>query len=312
MIEVKQLVKRYGSHTALNGISFSLEQGKIYGFLGPNGAGKTTTMNILTGYLASTSGQVTVGGCDILREPEAAKASIGYLPDVPPVYPDMTVREYLGFAAALKALPKDTRQEQCRDLMDRLNLTDVSDRLIANLSKGFRQRVGLAQALLGYPETIILDEPMVGLDPQQIIEMRQLIRSLAEGHTVILSSHILSEVQELCDYLLIISGGELVAKGTPKNLERRFCGRGKIHVEAEGDRRQIEAVIDSLPGIESVQITEEGETYHLQIEPEEDAELRRDIFKAFAERGLTLLSLYQDKPSLEEMYLKLVQKGEEQ
>jgi len=310
LIEVKHLVKQYGNHTALDDISFSLTKGKIYGFLGPNGAGKTTTMNILTGYLASTSGRVTINGRDILKEPEAAKASIGYLPEIPPVYPDMTVREYLQFSAELKGIPRQEQKPQCLALITRLGLSGVSNRLIANLSKGYRQRVGLAQALLGYPEIIILDEPMVGLDPQQIIEMRQLIRSLAEGHTVILSSHILSEVQELCDHLLIISGGKLVAQDTPQNLEQLFCEKEKIHVQLQGDLSQIREILHTLPDIENVQITEEDELIHLQIEPRQNAELRREIFLAFAHHGLPLLTLYKEHPTLEDVYLKLVQKGE--
>ena len=201
MIEVKNLVKKYGNHVAVDGLTFSIDKGRVYGFLGPNGAGKTTTMNIITGYLAATKGSVTVNGYDILKKPEEFKKSVGYLPELPPVYMDMTVREYLLFTAELKGVPKKERQIQTEVIMSRVKLSHMADRLIANLSKGYRQRVGLAQAILGFPETIILDEPMVGLDPQQIIEIRQLIRSLAKNHTVILSSHILAEVRELCDYI---------------------------------------------------------------------------------------------------------------
>ena len=211
MIEVNNLVKRYGDHTAVDHLSFKIEKGKIYGFLGPNGAGKSTTMNMITGYIASTEGTVTIDGHDILDEPEQAKKCIGYLPEMPPLYFDMTVGEYMNFVADLKKIPKDQKKSMVEEVMEMVKITDMKNRLIKNLSKGYRQRVGLAQAILGYPEVIILDEPTVGLDPKQIIEIRDLIKSLKKKHTVILSSHILSEVSAVCDYVLIISHGKLVA-----------------------------------------------------------------------------------------------------
>ena len=207
MIEVKNLVKKYGDHLAVDHLSFHVEKGQIYGFLGPNGAGKSTTMNIMTGYIASTDGEVIINGHNILEEPEEAKKCIGYLPEQPPLYFDMTVKEYLKFAAELKKVPRDRRENQIKDVMKMVGITNMQERLIKNLSKGYRQRVGLAQAILGYPEIIILDEPTVGLDPKQIIEIRELIRKLAKNHTIILSSHILSEVSEVCDYILIINNG---------------------------------------------------------------------------------------------------------
>lgn len=209
MIEVKSLTKRYGDNLALDDLTFTLEDGLIYGFLGPNGAGKSTTMNIITGYIAPTSGQVTINGHSIIDEPKEAKRHIGYLPEVPPLYGDMTVSEYLSFAAELKGIPKKQRAAEIERVMDTAKLEEVGDRLIANLSKGFRQRVGLAQAVMGMPDIIILDEPTVGLDPKQIIEIRDLIRGLAGEHTVILSSHILSEIQELCDKIIIIHQGQM-------------------------------------------------------------------------------------------------------
>lgn len=227
MIEVKNLVKKYGNHLAVDHLDFTIEPGRIYGFLGPNGAGKSTTMNIMTGYLGATEGEVVIGGHDILKEPEEAKRCIGYLPEQPPLYMDMTVREYLEFAAELKKLPRSKRADQVTEVEKMVRIRDVEKRLIRNLSKGYRQRVGLAQAVLGYPEIIILDEPSVGLDPKQIIEIRQLIRSLAKRHTVILSSHILAEVRETCDYILIISKGRLVASDTPENLERILAKAGE-------------------------------------------------------------------------------------
>ena len=227
MIEVKNLVKKYGNHLAVDHLDFTIEPGRIYGFLGPNGAGKSTTMNIMTGYLGATEGEVVIGGHDILKEPEEAKRCIGYLPEQPPLYMDMTVREYLEFAAELKKIPRSKRADQVTEVEKMVRIRDVEKRLIRNLSKGYRQRVGLAQAVLGYPEIIILDEPSVGLDPKQIIEIRQLIRSLAKRHTVILSSHILAEVREICDYILIISKGRLVASDTPENLERILAKAGE-------------------------------------------------------------------------------------
>ena len=215
MIEVNNLVKRYGDHTAVDHLSFKIEKGKIYGFLGPNGAGKSTTMNIITGYIASTEGTVSIDGHDILEEPEKARKCIGYLPEQPPLYFDMTVLEYMRFAADLKKIPKNKKNEMIEEVMDRVKITDMKNRLIKNLSKGYRQRVGLAQAILGYPDVIILDEPTVGLDPKQIIEIRDLIKDLRQKHTVIVSSHILSEVSAVCDYVLIISHGKLVASDTP-------------------------------------------------------------------------------------------------
>ena len=205
MIEVKNLTKRYGNHLAVDHLNFTVESGKIYGFLGPNGAGKSTTMNIMTGYLGATEGKVLIQGHDILKEPELAKKSIGYLPEQPPVYMDMTVREYLQFAAELKKIPKKEREKQMNDVIRMTGIREVENRLIQNLSKGYRQRVGLAQAILGFPDVIILDEPTVGLDPKQIIEIRELIRKLSKKHTIILSSHILAEIREVCDYIMIIS-----------------------------------------------------------------------------------------------------------
>ena len=226
MIEVKNLVKKYGSHLAVDHLNFTVDTGQIYGFLGPNGAGKSTTMNIMTGYLGATEGEVLINGHNILEEPEAAKKCIGYLPEMPPLYTDMKVNEYLRFVAELKKIPKTERQEQIEKVMLMVKIMDVQDRLIKNLSKGYKQRVGLAQAILGFPEIIILDEPTVGLDPKQIIEIRELIRELAKEHTVILSSHILAEIQEVCDYIMIISKGKLVASDTPENLENLMSGIG--------------------------------------------------------------------------------------
>ena len=241
VIEVKNLVKRYGDHYAVNHLSFTVEDGQIFGFLGPNGAGKSTTMNIMTGYLAATEGQVLVEGHDILEEPEAARACIGYLPEIPPLYPDMTVEEYLRFCAELKKIPKEQRTDQLTKVLALTHLEDMSARLIRNLSKGYRQRVGLAQAILGFPKIIILDEPTVGLDPKQVVEIRDLIRHLAKDHTVILSSHILSEIRAVCDRVLIIRKGRFVVCDTPEDLEEKLSAGGSLELTAKAAPEAAEA-----------------------------------------------------------------------
>ena len=248
MIEVKNLVKKYGSHLAVDHLNFTVDTGQIYGFLGPNGAGKSTTMNIMTGYLGATEGEVLINGHNILEEPEAAKKCIGYLPEMPPLYTDMKVNEYLRFVAELKKIPKKERQEQIEKVMLMVKIMDVQDRLIKNLSKGYKQRVGLAQAILGFPEIIILDEPTVGLDPKQIIEIRELIRELAKEHTVILSSHILAEIQEVCDYIMIISKGKLVASDTPENLEKLLTNQQTVEIRKRRRNGKSESVPEGWKG----------------------------------------------------------------
>ena len=252
MIEVKNLVKKYGNHTAVDHLNFTIEEGHVYGFLGPNGAGKSTTMNIMTGYLGATEGEVLINGHDILKEPEEAKRQIGYLPELPPLYMEMTVREYLEFVAELKGIAKKKRGESINEVEKMVKIWEVENRLIKNLSKGYRQRVGLAQAVLGFPEIIILDEPSVGLDPKQIIEIRELIRQLAKKHTVILSSHILAEVREVCDYILIISKGKLVASDTPENLERNLGDSDLIEIETKADPDEVRRILETVDGIRSI------------------------------------------------------------
>ena len=252
MIEVKNLVKKYGNHTAVDHLNFTIEEGHVYGFLGPNGAGKSTTMNIMTGYLGATEGEVLINGHDILKEPEEAKKQIGYLPELPPLYMEMTVREYLEFVAELKGIAKNKREESINEVEKMVKIWEVENRLIRNLSKGYRQRVGLAQAVLGFPEIIILDEPSVGLDPKQIIEIRELIRQLAKKHTVILSSHILAEVREVCDYILIISKGKLVASDTPENLERNLGDSDLIEIETKASPGEVRRILETVDGIRSI------------------------------------------------------------
>lgn len=246
MIEVSNLTKKYGKHEAVKDLSFHVEKGQIYGFLGPNGAGKSTTMNVITGYLCATEGTVTVNGYDTFKEPEKAKAQIGYLPELPPLYPDMTVTEYLKFVAKLKKIAKSERKTMIDEAMELTSITDVSSRLIKNLSKGYKQRVGLAQAILGYPEVIILDEPTVGLDPKQIIEIRDLIKKLGEKHTVILSSHILSEVSAVCDQIMIMSHGQLVANDTPDNLANLLSENHSSELHIKGTPEQLEKVRQTI------------------------------------------------------------------
>lgn len=311
MIEVNNLVKRYGDHTAVDHLSFKIEKGKIYGFLGPNGAGKSTTMNIITGYIASTEGTVSIDGHDILEEPEKAKKCIGYLPEQPPLYFDMTVLEYMRFAADLKKIPKDKKNEMIEEVMDTVKITDMKNRLIKNLSKGYRQRVGLAQAILGYPEVIILDEPTVGLDPKQIIEIRDLIKNLKQKHTVILSSHILSEVSAVCDYVLIISHGKLVASDTPENLSKLAAGSNNLSLVIKGDKEKIRILLGEISGVRDISIEgsgEEGE-WNVKLTTEEHTDIREDVFFKMAENRYPILEMQSKKVSLEEIFLELTEDG---
>lgn len=308
MIEVKNLTKRYGNHLAVDHLNFNVESGKIYGFLGPNGAGKSTTMNIMTGYLGATEGQVLIDGHDILKEPEEAKKNIGYLPEIPPLYMEMTVREYLEFAAELKGIKKDKRESQIEEVIRLAKLRDVENRLIQNLSKGYKQRVGLAQAVLGFPEIIILDEPTVGLDPKQIIEIRELIRKLAKKHTVILSSHILAEVREVCDYIMIISGGKLVASDTTENLENMMSGKGQIEVEAKASRDEMDHIIRRTGKIKEVKYrTSASGITTAQIIAKGGEDIREELFLAFSHADVPMLTLNQSKTTLEEIFLELTQ-----
>lgn len=313
MIEVKNLVKKYGDHTAVDHLSFTVEKGQIYGFLGPNGAGKSTTMNIMTGYLGATDGEVLINGHDILKEPEAAKKSIGYLPELPPLYMDMTVMEYLKFSAELKKIKKEDREAEIEKALKLVKLADVQDRLIKNLSKGYKQRVGLAQAILGFPEIIILDEPTVGLDPKQIIEIRELIRELAKEHTVILSSHILAEIREVCDYIMIISKGSWLQAILPEHLEELMNGSDTIHIETRAEEETVREILSGLEDIEDVTYIQENEILKAEVKTKERKDIREAIFSAFAEAQCPLLTLQKTTVSLEEVFLELTggQKSDE-
>lgn len=309
MIEVKNLVKRYGDHTAVDHLSFEIEKGKIYGFLGPNGAGKSTTMNMITGYIASTEGTVVIDGHDILEEPEEAKKCIGYLPEMPPLYFDMTVLEYLKFVADLKKIPKAKKASMIEEIMDMVKITDMKNRLIKNLSKGYRQRVGLAQAILGYPEVIILDEPTVGLDPKQIIEIRDLIKSLKEKHTVILSSHILSEVSAVCDYVLIISHGKLVASDTPENLGKLAEGSNTLNLIVKGEKDKIRTALGQIEGVKNVTVADakEEHAWNVTVSTNEDSDVREEVFFKMADAKCPILEMQSKKVSLEEIFLELTE-----
>ena len=314
MIQVENLVKRYGNHLAVDHLNFTIEKGKIYGFLGPNGAGKSTTMNIMTGYLAASEGSVIIDGHDILQEPEEAKRRIGYLPELPPLYMEMTVLEYLEFAAELKKIPEEEREGQLEQVMEMVQLMEVKNRLIQNLSKGYRQRVGLAQAILGFPEIIILDEPTVGLDPKQIIEIRSLIRKLAEQHTVILSSHILAEVREVCDYIIIIANGKLVASDTPEHLEESLGEGGYIEIESPASEEKTREILSQMEEILSCEYgreeSGEEELTRVRITSKGNADIREKLFFAFADQKLPLLTMMRTKSSLEDVFLELT-KGNE-
>lgn len=306
VIEVKNLTKKYGDHVAVDHLSFTIESGQIYGFLGPNGAGKSTTMNIMTGYLGATEGEVLINGCDILEEPEQAKHFIGYLPELPPLYMDMTVDEYLEFAARLKKIPKLERKEAVRKAKETAKIEDVSKRLIKNLSKGYKQRVGLAQAVLGFPEIIILDEPTVGLDPKQIIEIRDLIKSLKNKHTIILSSHILSEVSAVCDKILIISKGKLVACDTPEGLTRLMTGEAELEITVKGTKEKLLTVLEKIGEIEErrLETVSEDQTKAI-IKTGEDVDIREPLFYLLAEEKLPLLDMHISTKSLEDIFLEL-------
>lgn len=309
MIEVEHLTKTYnGRVNAVDDLSFTVEKGQIYGFLGPNGAGKSTTMNIITGYISATSGKVTVDGHDIFTEPKAAKRCIGYLPELPPLYTDLTPREYLNIAAGLKNVPKAERRTQIEEIMEMTGIQDVSERLIRHLSKGYRQRVGLAQAMIGYPDILILDEPTVGLDPKQIIEMRELIRSLRERHTVILSSHILSEVSAVCDTVLILSHGRLVASDTPENLSRRLSARNTLLLTVRGTPEAVRSALSPFGEQAAVSLSPseaEPGAVDVRLETADEIDLREPVFYRLASAKLPLLAMSCPRASLEDVFLEL-------
>ncbi len=308
MIEVKNLTKRYGDLKAVDDISFSVDSGEVLGFLGPNGAGKSTTMNIITGYISSTSGTVTVDGSEILEEPKKTKAKIGYLPEIPPLYPDMTVRKYLEFMFDLKKV-KLPKKEHVDEVMRLVGLSDMGGRIIKNLSKGYRQRVGFAQALIGNPPVLILDEPTVGLDPKQIIEFRKLIRSLGKKHTVIFSSHVLSEVSATCDRVIVISNGKIVADGKTDELSQSLSGKKKLLLTVASESSAVVDELKKIPGVTKVEKVRSfaGGLIKYSVSYSKDEDIRKDVFSAMVRLDAPIMEMQSGDETLEDMFLKLTQ-----
>ncbi|MBO5702527.1 MAG: ABC transporter ATP-binding protein [Clostridia bacterium] len=311
MIKVRNLTKNYGNHLAVKGISFDIEPGKIYGLLGPNGAGKSTTMNILTGCLAATSGEVKVDGHDIFEDPIEAKKHIGYLPEQPPVYGEMTPREYLSFVAEAKGVPFEKSLRHVKEVMQLTQIYDVRNRLIKNLSKGYRQRVGIAQAMIGEPDVIILDEPTVGLDPAQIIEIRNLIRKLGRIKTVIISSHILAEISAVCDHVIIISHGNIVANDTLEHLEAEASRNNALIIKIKGEKEKAQKLIGGVKGVLSAEYAEENGIVTATVQFEEGADIREDIFNIFAEAKTPILDMHSNESTLEDIFLELAYGNDE-
>lgn len=311
MIEVRNLTKVYGRKKAVDDLSFTIEDGEIFGFLGPNGAGKSTTMNIITGCLSATEGTVVIDGNDIFEEAYKAKKNVGYLPEQPPLYMDMTVEEYLRFVAEAKKVKKDKRSEEVERVMKKTSILDVHNRLIKTLSKGYKQRVGIAQALIGNPKVIILDEPTVGLDPRQILEIRDLIRNLGKEHTVILSSHILQEVNSVCDKIMIIAHGKLKVCATPEELYHTYCGNRLLYVRARISPERLNGVLEGIEG-EKVFSREDGLTqaeiqFHEEVVYADGTDVRDRIFKIMCEQNIPIVELYFKKPTLEQVFMELTQ-----
>jgi ABC-2 type transport system ATP-binding protein len=308
LIQVENVTKKYGQRLAIDRLSFTVNRGEILGFLGPNGAGKSTTMNIITGYLSATEGSVKLDGHDILEEPQAVKRQIGYMPELPPLYVDMTVRDFLSFVCDIKGVARTRRKDNLERSMELTRIADVRGRLIKNLSKGYKQRVGIAQAIIGTPPVLILDEPTIGLDPQQIIETRNLIRDLGREHTIILSSHILPEVQAVCSRVLIINKGRIVASDTPENLSRGLSGDNRLSLRAAGSEQEALAIAGGVADVlrvESIGSREAG-TVDLVVEARRDQDVRRDIFTAFARANMPLLMMKSMGLTLEEIFLNLI------
>ena len=314
MIKVVNLVKKYGNHVAVDHLSFEVQKGQIYGFLGPNGAGKTTTMNIMTGYLAATEGTVEICGFDMFEQPEEAKRHIGYLPEVPPLYLDMTVLEYLQFVAELKKVTKTGRKEQIQEIMRMVGLSGMENRLLRNLSKGYKQRAGLAQAMIGYPEVLILDEPMVGLDPREILEIRTLLQKLTGEHTILLSSHILSEVDTICDHIMIIAKGGLVASDSPAGLRKLMVRSAEIEMTVCGSREEAEALLEGMEHIGSYTFEKATEENSIQVRilTEDSTDIRSTLSVAFTSHNMPVLSMNRVEKSLEDIFLQLTETPEQE
>ena len=312
MIEVKNITKKYGSFTAVDNISFKIEEGEIIGLLGPNGAGKSTTMNMITGYIEPTEGEIIVNGYDISKKPKKAKAQIGYMPEGVPLYSDLTVKEFVTYMAELKKVDRKTRKEKVEKIIEQTGLKDVEKKLTRNLSRGYKQRVSMAGALVGEPKILILDEPTVGLDPKQITEIRALIKELGKTHTVILSSHILSEVSQICNKVIIINKGKIVAIDTPENLEKKVESNNTTYVTVEDTENKMETIKEKIPEIKEIKLIKENEdgTKQYVLESEKDVDLRKIVFNEFAKENITIFEMKKADTTLEDAFMKLIEGGE--
>ena len=311
MIEVKNITKKYGSFTAVDNISFKIEEGEIIGLLGPNGAGKSTTMNMITGYIEPTEGEIKVEGYDISKKPKKAKAQIGYMPEGVPLYSDLTVKEFVTYMAELKKVDRKTRKEKVEKIIEQTGLKDVEKKLTRNLSRGYKQRVSMAGALVGEPKILILDEPTVGLDPKQITEIRALIKELGKTHTVILSSHILSEVSQICNKVIIINKGKIVAIDTPENLEKKVESNNTTYVTVEDTENKMETIKEKIPEIKEIKLIKENEdgTKQYVLESEKDVDLRKIVFNEFAKENITIFEMKKADTTLEDAFMKLIEGG---
>ena len=312
MIEVKNITKKYGSFTAVDNISFKIEEGEIIGLLGPNGAGKSTTMNMITGYIEPTEGEIKVEGYDISKKPKKAKAQIGYMPEGVPLYSDLTVKEFVTYMAELKKVDRKTRKEKVEKIIEQTGLKDVEKKLTRNLSRGYKQRVSMAAALVGEPKILILDEPTVGLDPKQITEIRSLIKELGKTHTIILSSHILSEVSQICNKVIIINKGKIVAIDTPENLEKKVESNNTTYVTVEDTENKIETMKEKIPEIKDIKLIKENEdgTKEYVLESDKDVDLRKIVFNEFAKENITIFEMKKADTTLEDAFMKLIEGGE--
>ena len=312
MIEVKNITKKYGSFTAVDNISFKIEEGEIIGLLGPNGAGKSTTMNMITGYIEPTEGEIVINGYDISKRPRKAKSQIGYMPEGVPLYSDLTVKEFVTYMAELKKVDRKTRKEKVEKIIEQTGLKDVEKKLTRNLSRGYKQRVSMAGALVGEPKILILDEPTVGLDPKQITEIRALIKELGKTHTVILSSHILSEVSQICNKVIIINKGKIVAVDTPENLEKKVASNNTTYVTVEDTENKMETIKETIPEIKEIKLIKENEdgTKQYALESDKDVDLRKIVFNEFAKENITIFEMRKADTTLEDAFMKLIEGGE--
>lgn len=317
MIEVKNVIKKYGDFIAVDNISFSIEKGEIVGLLGPNGAGKSTTMNMITGFIEQTEGEIKVGGYDILKNPKKAKKQIGYMPEGVPLYNELTVKEFISYMADLKQVTKKEKKEKIQKVIEQTNLEVVQNKLIRNLSRGYKQRVSMAGALVGEPEILILDEPTVGLDPKQITEIRNLIKELGKSHTIILSSHILSEISQICKKVIIINKGKIIAIDTPKNLEEKVKKQNQLNVTVEDKESKIDEITKQIKGIKEIKLVKDNEdgTKEYTITTDENQDIRKEIFEKYAKNNITIFELKKNEATLEDAFMKLIetkQEGEEE